>query len=112
MSRPVRVYVAGPYTHGDVAVNVRTAILAADKLMDRGFMPFVPHLTHLWHIISPRPYRDWIKLDNQFLPYCDIILRLPGESQGADAEVATARSIDMLLYFDEIPSCVSSIVPE
>lgn len=41
-----RVYVAGPYTNGDVAVNVRTAYEAADRLADLGFAPFVPHSTH------------------------------------------------------------------
>lgn len=108
MSRPVRVYIAGPYSKGDTAMNVRTAIMAASGLMDRGFAPFVPHLTHLWHMVSPRPYEDWMKLDSQFLPCCDILLRLPGESPGADAEVGVAQEMDIPVYFDDIPLWVIS----
>ena len=42
--RPIRVYVAGPYTKGDVAVNVRTAILAA--LLGLGIVAFT--MWRLW----------------------------------------------------------------
>jgi hypothetical protein len=47
-----RIYVAGK---GDVAVNVRNAHMAANKLADLGFAPFVPHATHFWHMLFPRP---------------------------------------------------------
>jgi hypothetical protein len=46
-----RIYVAGPYTKGDVAVNVRNAFEAANRLADVGFAPFVPHATHFWHML-------------------------------------------------------------
>ena len=36
----------------------------------------------------PRPYRDWIDLDLALLARCDGLVRLPGPSAGADAEVA------------------------
>jgi hypothetical protein len=88
-----KVYIAGPYTKGDVAVNVRNAIEAANRLADIGYAPFVPHLTHFWHLTFPRPYEFWCELDNAFLPHCDILLRLPGESAGADREVALAHKL-------------------
>lgn len=93
-----RVYIAGPYTKGDVAVNVRNAILAASDLADRGFAPYVPHLTHFWHIVSPRPYEEWLRLDLEFLPICDAVLRLPGKSSGADAEVDEALRLSIPVY--------------
>lgn len=40
----VKVYVASPYTLGDVAVNVKAQMDAADKLISLGFAPFVPLL--------------------------------------------------------------------
>ena len=40
-----KVYIAGPYTKGDVALNVRKAYEAANQLADLGFAPFVPHAT-------------------------------------------------------------------
>lgn len=95
-----KVYVAGPYTKGDVAVNVRNAIRAANDLADLGFAPFVPHFTHFWHMLHPRPYEFWLELDNQFLPHCDAVLRLPGESGGADKEVALARTLGLPVFHD------------
>lgn len=93
-----KIYVAGPYTKGDVAQNVRHAFAAANELADLGFAPFVPHYTHFWHMLFPRPYEFWLELDNQFIPCCDAILRLPGESSGADKEVALARSIGLPVF--------------
>lgn len=93
-----RIYVAGPYTKGDVAVNVRNAFAAADALADLGFAPFVPHGTHFWHMMFPRPYEFWLDLDNQFLPCCQGLLRLPGESSGADKEVKLAESLGIPVF--------------
>jgi hypothetical protein len=86
-----KVYVAGPYTKGDVAVNVKNAIEAADKLAQLGFAPYVPHLVHLWHMMYPQSYDFWCRLDNEFVVLCDAVLLLPGESAGAEAEVALAE---------------------
>lgn len=95
-----RIYVAGPYTKGDVAENVHKAFKAANDLADLGFAPFVPHFTHFWHLIFQRPYEFWLELDNQFLPCCQAILRLPGESNGADKEVAYAEKLGIPIFHD------------
>ncbi len=47
------IYIAGPYTLGDVAVNVRNAMMAGLDLMNMGFIPFVPHLSHWLHLLVP-----------------------------------------------------------
>lgn len=93
-----RVYVAGPYTKGDVAINVRNAYEAANRLADLGFAPFVPHATHFWHMLFPRPYEFWLDLDAQFLPFCEAVLRLPGLSSGADKEVDLARTLGIPVF--------------
>ena len=85
-----RVYVAGPYTRPDPCANTHQAILTADLLWDLGFVPFVPHLTHFWHTMSPKPYQAWLDYDNNWLLCCDAVLRIPGESSGADKETALA----------------------
>lgn len=100
-----RIYVAGPYTKGDVAVNVRKAYEAATHLADLGFAPFVPHATHFWHLLFPRPYEFWLELDRQYLPCCAAVLRLPGESLGADREVELAGTLEIPV-FTEIESLV------
>jgi hypothetical protein len=95
-----KIYVAGPYTKGDVAENVHKAFKAANDLADLGFAPFVPHSTHFWHLMFQRPYEFWLELDNQFLPFCDAVLRLPGESNGADKEVALAQKLGLPVFHD------------
>ena len=94
-----RVYVAGPYTKGDVAINVRAAILAGDKLIQAGHAPFVPHLCHLWHLLCPHDWELWLIYDLQWLDVCDCLLRLPGESAGADLEVKRAKELGIPVYF-------------
>lgn len=93
-----RIYVAGPYTQGDVALNVHRAYEAANRLADLGFAPFVPHATHFWHMLFPRPYEFWLNLDNQFLPFCQAVLRLPGSSSGADKEVQLAENLNIPVF--------------
>lgn len=101
----MKIYVAGPYTKGDVVVNVRNAIFAADTLFASGHTPYVPHLTHLWHTVCPHPWNDWLRLDLAWLAQCDAVLRLPGESDGADIEIAEAERLKIRVYLrtEDVP---------
>jgi hypothetical protein len=56
MTAKTRVYLALPYTKGDVAQNIHKAICIADILADDGFIPYIPILTHFWHLVSPHPW--------------------------------------------------------
>lgn len=95
----MRVYIAGPYSSGDQVLNVKAALDAAEDLVERGHIPFVPHLTAWWHFLHPKPYRWWIRYDNVWLLQCEAVVRLPGESPGADEEVALARSKGIPVYY-------------
>jgi len=88
----MRVYIAGPYTLGDVALNIRQVLVVAEAIFEAGHTPFVPHLYHFWHLINPKPYDYWIKLDMEWLKICDALIRLDGKSSGADREVDWCRS--------------------
>ena len=88
-----RVFIAGPYSSGDVEANVAAALDAAAALIDLGLAPFCPHLFHFLHARHPYPYEVWMMQDAQWLPLCEAVLRLPGESPGADIEVAHAREL-------------------
>lgn len=99
-TRRTRVYVAGPISIGDQAVNVRKAIIASSELLERGYAPYCPHLTHYWQTVAPQAYETWITLDFEWLPLCDCLLRLPGESKGADREVAFAEERGIPVYYD------------
>lgn len=98
------IYVAGPYTKPDPCVNTHKAIQVGNELIELGFVPFVPHLTHLWHTITPRSYHYWLDYDREWLKKCDALLRLPGESAGAVTEVALARELclPVFLSIDEL----------
>lgn len=94
-----KVYIASPYTKGDVARNVWAQIDMADKLMTNGFVPFVPLLTHFQHMVHPRPYEEWMQLDFAWIEACDCVLRLDGESDGADREVQYAITIGKPVFY-------------
>ena len=94
----ISVYVAGPYSKHMVD-GTRNAILAAEELRKAGYLPFVPHLSLLWDLVCPSPYEEWLDYDLAWLKKCDILLRLPGESPGADKEVACAEALRMPIYY-------------
>jgi hypothetical protein len=94
-----RVYVAGPYTNPDPCINTHETINVANQLLDVGFTPFVPHLSHFWHTVTPKPYEDWLEYDNRWIPACDCMLRLPGASSGADKEETLAKSLGIPVYY-------------
>lgn len=96
---PKIVYVASPYTNGDKEENVELQIVAAELLRNAGFLPFWPLHSHYWQQLYPHPYEFWMLMDFEWIPKCDILLRLPGESQGADKEVKLAQELDIPVYY-------------
>ena len=102
------IYVSAPYSKGDTVENVRNACLAGNAILAKGHIPFVPHLTHLWHFITPKSYEQWLEIDLALIPRMDALLRLPGESTGADREVELAKSLGIPVYYslEEIPQSV------
>ena len=94
----MKIYIAGPYTKGDVAVNVRNAILAGQQVMEAGHSPYIPHLTHFWHFLIPGPWEQWIKHDKEWIGVCAALIRLEGESVGADREVEIANQLGIPVF--------------
>jgi len=95
------IYIAGPYTAPTaegIERNVWAAIEAGHRLMDLGFHPFVPHLSHYSEARRPRHYEEWMALDFAWIRKCDAMLRLPGASSGADREVALARELGIPVF--------------
>lgn len=99
MEREIRVYIAGPYTKPDMVKNTRRAIVAGDRLRSLGFLPFIPHsMTILWDMLCPHGYEFWMDYDLQWLANCHCVLRLHGESAGADRETARAAELKMPVF--------------
>jgi hypothetical protein len=97
--KKVKVYIASPYTLGDVAVNVKVQLDMVDQLMNLGFAPFAPLYSHFQHMAHPRPYTDWIEIDLVWVEACDCVLRLPGKSSGADGEVKHANGLGIPVFY-------------
>jgi hypothetical protein len=90
ISKMPTCYIASPYTIGDKDENVLRQIDAYFALMLFGFCPYAPLLSHFVNKSYQIAYEDWMRLDMTWIDRCDILLRLPGESRGADREVAHA----------------------
>lgn len=94
----LKVYIAGPITKGDQLANVGRAIDMANELLDLGFVPFCPHPSAFLQMRRPRTHADWLDYDKRWLSECDCILRLPGESIGADMEQAWAADLGLPVF--------------
>ncbi len=104
------VYIASPYTKGDVAVNTRFQCEIFDKLLTEGkVLPVAPLWSHFQHLLFPRPYGDWIAYDQAMLHMYDCCLRLAAvnaalnysqnASTGADAEIETFKRFGKPVFY-------------
>jgi Domain of unknown function (DUF4406) len=103
----ILVYIAGPVSLGDLDQNVRQANEAMIELMKAGFAPFNPMLSCFagWPEakgpeVLPRNtvHDDWYDMDLSWVSVCQAVLRLPGESKGADREVAHANALNIPVF--------------
>lgn len=118
-SAPLLVLIAGPYasgTDGDpdrMAANLRRLEEAAWPVFERGHVPMIgewvalPVLTGMGASgpTDPRAADVLYPTAERLLQHCDAVLRLPGESRGADNDVAIARRRGLPVYtsVEEIP---------
>jgi hypothetical protein len=97
-TRRLRVYIAGPITNGGKGYDMKSIHEATKvhlRLIELGFVSHCPQLTVFCDFMAPNriPYGVWLDLDQCYIDDCDVILRLPGESRGADRECQYAESI-------------------
>lgn len=114
----MRVYLAGPITKGDLAHNINQASQAFERLALAGLSPFCPqwsafagpcsrpyHIKQVVGIAAPQPnkltHADWLRVDLDWVACADAVLRLPGESTGADQETAFARGRGIPVFDSE-----------
>ena len=110
--RPPLLYVAAPYSQPDAVHNTHVVIRIADALLDAGFVPLVPHLTLLWRLVSQKPYERRLAYNRQLLARCDAVLRVPGDSRGADQETEYAERLGIPLIHPRSGSpadCVAAV---
>ncbi|KKN80422.1 hypothetical protein LCGC14_0330150 [marine sediment metagenome] len=95
--RRIRVYIAGTMTNGGKGYDMKSitdAIKVYIKLIEMGFVPHCPQLTMFCDFVDPGriTHAQWLELDKNYIDDCDVVLRMPGESVGADIECAYAIS--------------------
>lgn len=95
----MKVYIASAYTIGDTNSNVRKHLEVSDKLIKSGFIPFAPLLFTFQDLLFPQDYETWMKIDFEWIRVCDCLLRLEGESVGADREVACAKENNIPVFY-------------
>jgi hypothetical protein len=115
------VYIAGPISKGDLAGNINRANEAFRTLAKAGFAPLCPQ----WSCFSGgaqqtatggsvfafatatgngMSHAEWLAVDLEFVRRADAVLRIPGESTGADMETAEAQRLGIPVFnsVDEI----------
>lgn len=119
LDRPWLVLIAGPYlsgTDGDparIAANRAELERHALPIYARGHLPLVGEWL-AWPIIAAAGGREpgdevfaayQYPVAQRLLERCDAVLRLPGESRGADLDVARARELGLPVVHDvrELP---------
>ena len=88
------IYVAGPISKGDTLLNIRNGMLTGIELIKRGYTPFVPHNDMVQYLLDPDTldYETILQQDLAWVKKCDALLRLSGDSPGADREEQYAIS--------------------
>jgi hypothetical protein len=123
-TNPMLVLVAGPYlsgTGGDpekIARNRERLESFALPIYERGHLPMIGEWVALpiIHAAGGRSADDAIFRTYQYpvahrlLLCCDAVLRIPGESRGADLDVARAVQLRLPVYRDlsELPRCADA----
>lgn len=112
-----RIYIAGPISKGDLRTNIDNGRKAGMKLLKAGYSVMVPHLTCFMggdnpeHMPEGTKHGDWLASDLPWVACADAVLRLPGESVGADQEesLALALGIPVLHSLEDV---LTAIPPE
>jgi hypothetical protein len=118
-TKPMLILIAGPYrsgTDGDpeaMAANLERLESAAWPIFAAGHIPMIGEWVALPVLSSagagpndPLAEDVLYPTAERLLQRCDAVLRLPGDSTGADQDVAIAESRGLPVYYDiaEIPA--------
>src|SRR5438067_11503686 len=100
----MRIYIAGKYSDKDrrkIDAYVNKADAAAREVARMGHVPFCPHkMTNYWENDPVLKYEDFLRIDREWLRFCDAILLLDNwqESQGAKEEFRMAEQMGLQVF--------------
>jgi hypothetical protein len=119
MDKPMLILIAGPYRSGTndepdkLAANLRYLESAAWPIFQAGHIPMIgewvalPVMHGIGSIVGdPASLTVLTPTAERLLQHCDAVLRLPGDSAGADNDVRIARERDIPVYttIEQIPT--------
>jgi hypothetical protein len=124
MPNPKLILIAGPYRSGTgddpelMARNLARLEEAAWPIFNAGHIPMIGEWVALPVLRSagidgptdPLAEQVMYPTADRLLEHCDAVLRLPGDSKGADQDVAIARERGLPVYhsLEEIPTARTS----
>jgi len=111
------IYIAGPLNNAgklpyeEAVKNWEKTCIVAERLMQKGWSPYVPHHSlFMWKFIKDHQARDikwedWMQLDSSFIRSARA-LYFVGHSRGADIELKWAidHALPIYLNIDEVPN--------
>lgn len=111
MTHPMLILIAGPYRSGadgdpaKIAANLRRLEAAAAPVYRRGHVPMIGEwaaLPTIRELGADTEHGADVMYETawRLLQHCDAVLRLPGDSAGADEDVRIARERGLPVYTD------------
>jgi len=114
MKKPLLILIAGPYRSGtnDVPERMTANLQALERyalpLYRAGHLPMIGEWVALPIIrtagsecVGDLVYQEYLyPVASRLLERCDAVLRIPGESKGADQDVAIARERGLPVFFE------------
>lgn len=119
MSKPLMILISGPYMSGTngnedaIAKNLKAMEDYALPIFLKGHIAVIGEWL-AWPVIrqaggdshSSEQFSEYqYPVAHRLLEKCDAVLRIPGESRGADIEMGKAKEMGKIIFtnFDEIP---------
>jgi hypothetical protein len=125
MNKPQLILIAGPYRSGTgddaalMAQNLTRLEKAAWPIFRAGHVPMIGEWVALPVLrsagaagpLDPLAKEVMYPTAERLLHHCDAVLRLPGESTGADQDLAIARRREIPVYhrLEEIPGVAGTV---
>jgi hypothetical protein len=104
----IRIYIASPYSNGDTLENVNRQLDMSHTLLQLGFAPYTPLLTHFQQLRWNMHEELIMDLDINYLLLCHALLRLKPldkngieiPSKGADLEEEMAKLHNIPVFYN------------
>lgn len=102
----IKIFISSQYRNdgaitdeAQIESNIKNQMCIANRIIVRGYNPFIPLLYHFQNENYPKDEAVWREIDKDWLAVCDCVFRDKSISKGADEEVRYAESINKPVYY-------------